>query len=206
MTCSLTLSLRRRFAGWLVPVVAIVCAGCSRSGPTLYPVRGKVLFEGQPARGATLVLHPLGNSVPNAIKPRAFVDRDGGFEVFTYAAGDGAPAGEYAVTVIGRIGPGPGAPGRQAQAGGKQGRGFPAGLARKRGPGFRPPGAVKGGAGMPPQRAGRRGPGAPPGGGWPPTTDLPARYQRPETSDLRIIVQPGDNVLEPLVLKKGEKP
>ena len=204
MTRSLTPSLRRRRTGWLVPVVAVVCAGCSRSGPALYPVRGKVLFEGQPARGATLVLHPLGNSGANAIKPRAFVDRDGGFEVFTYAAGDGAPAGEYAVTVLGRIGPGPGAPGRRAQAGAKQGRGFPAGLAMKRGPGFRPPGAGKGAAGMPPQRAGRRGPGAPPGGGW--GAELPARYQRPETSDLRIIVQPGDNVLEPLVLKKGEKP
>ena len=204
MTGSLTPSLRRRRTGWLVPVVAVVCAGCSRSGPALYPVRGKVLFEGQPARGATLVLHPLGNSGANAIEPRAFVDRDGGFEVFTYAAGDGAPAGEYAVTVLGRLGAGPGAPGRRAQAGGKQGRGFPAGLAMKRGPGFRPGGAGKGGAGMPTQRAGRRGPGAPPGGGW--AAELPARYQRPETSDLRIVVQPGDNVLEPLVLKKGEKP
>ncbi|HEV3444812.1 MAG TPA: hypothetical protein VG099_09225, partial [Gemmataceae bacterium] len=200
MTGSLTPSLRRRSTGWLVPVVAVVCAGCSRSGPALYAVRGKVLFEGQPARGATLVLHPLGNSGANAIKPRAFVDRDGGFEVFTYAAGDGAPAGEYAVTVLGRIGPGPGAPGRRAQAGAKQGRGFPAGLAMKRGPGFRPPGAGKGAAGMPPQRAGRRGPGAPPGGGW--GAELPTRYQRPETSNLRITVQPGDNVLEPLLLKK----
>jgi hypothetical protein len=182
----------------------------------LYPVRGKVLFEGQPARGATLVLHPLGNSGANAIMPRAFVDRDGGFEVFTYAAGDGAPAGEYAVTVLGRIGPGPGAPGRRAQAGAKQGRGFPAGLVMKRGPGLRPLGAGKGSAGMPPQRAGRRGPeggraarlqpAGPPGGAWAPTAEMPARYQRPETSDLRIIVQPGDNVLEPLVLKKGEKP
>src|SRR5437870_521007 len=105
MTYSLTALLRRRFAGWLLPVVAVVCAGCSKSGPTLYPVRGKILFEGQPVRGATLVLHPLGNSDPNAIKPRAFVDREGAFEVFTYAAGDGAPAGEYAVTVVGRMGP-----------------------------------------------------------------------------------------------------
>jgi len=205
MSCSFTTSLRRRFAGWLLALLAVVCAGCSKSGPRLYPVHGKILFEGQPARGATLVLHALGNSAPNGIKPRAFVDRDGAFEVFTYAAGDGAPAGEYAVTVVGRIGPGPGGPGRRPPAGGKQGRGFPAGLAMKRGPGLRPLGAGKGGPGMP-QRAGKRGPGAPPGGGWAPPVELPARYQRPETSDLRIIVQPGDNALEPLVLKKGEKP
>jgi hypothetical protein len=203
MTCSHTPSLRRRFACWLLPAVAVICAGCSRSGPTLYPVRGTLLFEGQPARGATLVLHPLGNADPKAIKPRSFVERDGSFEVFTRAAGDGAPAGEYVVTVLGRMGPGPGGPGRQPPAGGKRGPGFPAAAAMKRGPGIRPAMTGKGAPGMAPRGAGKRGPGAaPPGGAWAPLVELPARYQRPETSDLRITVQPGDNDLEPLVLKK----
>jgi hypothetical protein len=200
MTSSLTPSLRRRFASRLLPVIAVICAGCSRSGPTLYPVRGKILFEGQPARGATLVFHPLGNSDPNAVKPRAFVDRDGTFEVFTYAAGDGAPAGEYAVTVAGRMWPGAGS--RPPQAAAKQGRRFPAGAAVWRGQGLRRPGAGKGGPGMPAQAAWRRRPGAPPSGTWARPAQLPARYQRPETSDLRISVQPGDNDLEPLALKK----
>jgi hypothetical protein len=199
MIGSLTPLLRRRCAGWFLLTLAVVCAGCSKSGPTLYPVRGKILFEGQAARGATLVLHPLSNSDPKAIKPRAFVDRDGTFEVFTFAGGDGAPAGEYVVTVIGRMGPGPGGPGRQLPAAGKQRPGFAAAAVQKRG---RPTGAGKGGLGMWPKAAGKRGPGAPVGGGWARPVELPARYQRPETSDLRITVQAGDNDLEPLVLKK----
>jgi hypothetical protein len=202
MTRSLALSLRRRLAGGLLPVLAIACAGCSKSGPTLYHVRGQILFEGRPARGATVVFHPVDNSGPNTIKPRAFVTRDGTFEVFTYAAGDGAPAGEYAVTVLGRTGPGPGRPGRQLAVIGKQGQGIAGGATAKRGPGSRLPVAGKRGPGMRGQGAGRRGLGAAPGGGWAPPVELPASYQRPETSDLRIVVQPGDNDLGPLVLHK----
>jgi hypothetical protein len=190
MTYSLTPAPRRRFAGWLLPVLAIACAGCSKSGPTLHHVRGKILFEGQPARGATVVLHPLDNSGPSTIKPRAFVAGDGAFEVFTYAAGDGAPAGEYAVTVVGRTGPAPGRPGRQPPAVGKQGQRVAAGATAKRGPGSRGP------------SAGKRGPGAARGGGWAPPVEFPAHYRRPETSDLRIVVQPGDNDLGPLTLNK----
>jgi hypothetical protein len=140
------------------------------------------------------------NSDPNAIKPRGFVDRDGAFVVFTHAAGDGAPAGEYVVTVM-RPGPEFGGPGRQAPPAGRQAAAFPArGAGMKRGSGSRPPGVGRQG-GIPSQWAGRRGAGAS-GGGWTPPVEVPARYQRPETSDLRIVVERGDNDLEPLVLTK----
>lgn len=49
--------------------------------------------------GAFVTLHPVtprGDSVP---APRANVDRDGKLRISTFATGDGAPAGEYVVTV-----------------------------------------------------------------------------------------------------------
>jgi hypothetical protein len=54
-------------------------------------------FEGQPASGATIFLHPQDPSIP--VRPRATVKADGTFEVTTYLPGDGAPAGRYKATI-----------------------------------------------------------------------------------------------------------
>jgi hypothetical protein len=64
---------------------------------SVYAVTGTVLFEGQPAEGATVVLHPADRSI--TIRPRGVVDADGSFELTTYLPGDGAPVGEYKVTI-----------------------------------------------------------------------------------------------------------
>jgi hypothetical protein len=80
----------------------VAAVGCgSKSGPervAVFPVQGVVTFKGQPMPGAMLVLHPKApaDSVP---APRAQVDKDGNVNVSTYDGGDGAPAGEYVVTV-----------------------------------------------------------------------------------------------------------
>jgi hypothetical protein len=66
--------------------------------PAVYPISGRVLVAGAPAVGASVIFHPLGAS-PDALRPTATVAPDGSFAVGTFARGDGAPAGEYAVTI-----------------------------------------------------------------------------------------------------------
>ena len=46
-----------------------------------------------------MVLHPIDDSNPDTQKCRGEVDEDGTFTLTTFVAGDGAPAGEYAVTI-----------------------------------------------------------------------------------------------------------
>jgi hypothetical protein len=79
--------------------------GCEKSPPPqleTYPVTGLVQFQGQPAKGAEIRLKPLVPLVDplgRSVEPYGFVDNDGYFTVSTYAKGDGAPPGEYAVTI-----------------------------------------------------------------------------------------------------------
>jgi hypothetical protein len=77
----------------------LACCGCS-AGSRTYPVRGKVLYMGQPAVGAKVVFHPKYNSDPQAIRPTGTVAQDGSFTLTSRRQNDGAPAGDYAVTVI----------------------------------------------------------------------------------------------------------
>jgi len=87
-------------------VLAIVmgCMGCSGDeGPAVpvFPTTGRVVFEGQPAAGAFLTFHPTNSSGPGDSDPRptATAGADGAFSLTTATKDDGAPAGEYAVTV-----------------------------------------------------------------------------------------------------------
>lgn len=82
-------------------LAAAAFAGCSDRVPNRVPVfktTGKVLFQNQPAAGALVVLHPRG-AATDAPRPTASVKPDGSFEVTTFDSGDGAPPGEYLVTV-----------------------------------------------------------------------------------------------------------
>lgn len=79
-------------------LAALTLTGCGGSENPVHPVRGQVLFEGKPTPHALVVLHPI-NGPKDAPRPRALVAEDGTFRVGTYAEGDGAPPGEYAVTV-----------------------------------------------------------------------------------------------------------
>lgn len=92
---------RRRRVALLLVFVPLALAGCGQHGPALYPVTGKVVgADGKPLEHATVVFHPVaGDAGPNAVKPRGKVGADGAFTLTTHTAGDGAPAGEYRVTV-----------------------------------------------------------------------------------------------------------
>ena len=82
----------------LVLLALLLTAGCSESRPTCYPVHGQVTQNKKQLAEAIVVLHPQGRS-PTAQKPLAHTDADGRFQVTTFAPGDGAPPGSYAVTI-----------------------------------------------------------------------------------------------------------
>jgi 3',5'-cyclic AMP phosphodiesterase CpdA len=66
----------------------------------VHPVRGRVFFEGCPVPGAEVVFHLVSADGKGFARGGdAEVEADGTFVLSTYAADDGAPAGEYAVTV-----------------------------------------------------------------------------------------------------------
>src|SRR3954469_25512993 len=88
----------------VISLVVAASPGCAKR-QAFYPVTGKVLVDGKPADGATVVLHPVNDSGPQAVRPSGRVGPDGTFTVSSYVAetrttADGAPAGEYYVTVV----------------------------------------------------------------------------------------------------------
>src|SRR6266508_6086541 len=78
------------------------CFGCGSPDPhkPVFPVRGSVLVAGKPPVKALVVFHPLNEPDSKVPRPTGEVAADGAFSLSTYATGDGAPAGEYAVTVL----------------------------------------------------------------------------------------------------------
>lgn len=79
---------------------ALAPASCSREPrPPLYPAWGTATFHKKPAPGAVVVLHPVAPGPLKELLPHGEVGPDGAFRISTYAAGDGAPVGEYVVTI-----------------------------------------------------------------------------------------------------------
>jgi hypothetical protein len=88
--------------------VATVSSSCGKSTPEVkgklpvFPVKGTVEIDGRPLSRAELVFYPFGTGFPTGSAknlPQARTDGDGNFSVSTYAENDGAPAGDYRVTV-----------------------------------------------------------------------------------------------------------
>lgn len=89
----------------LAAMVTCVMIGCGEPEPTdqlaVTPVTGAVFFQNAPAEGAVVTLHPVsGSAVEAGIYPNGLVDEAGTFQLTTYRQGDGAPAGEYRVTIV----------------------------------------------------------------------------------------------------------
>lgn len=76
-----------------------VAAGCGDGKPRLYPVTGSVTVKGRPADGAVVRLYPAAGG-PHM--PAGVVQADGSFKLTTFLPDDGAPAGDYKVTVTWR--------------------------------------------------------------------------------------------------------
>lgn len=88
-------------------ITSIALAGCGeQTDPTrlqVFPAKGQISFKGQSPVGASVVLFPKtaapkGSDAP-LVCPRGRVQSDGTFALTSYKADDGAPAGEYSVTL-----------------------------------------------------------------------------------------------------------
>lgn len=86
----------------LLLFVLVALAGCGRpTAPAIvmYPVEGRLIVSGIPAVNAQVALHPIGEPT-SSYHPVGTTGADGRFRLTTHTTGDGAPAGEYVVTVI----------------------------------------------------------------------------------------------------------
>jgi hypothetical protein len=81
-------------------VVLVGLAGCKGEARVpVFPVTGQVnTFDGEIPAGANVTLHAQ-SPVPGDVAPVGKVQPDGSFQIGTYDVADGAPAGEYVVTV-----------------------------------------------------------------------------------------------------------
>lgn len=78
----------------------LTIVGCSgATAPRCHAVRGRIVMNDQPVAEAQVVFHPLSELPQAAPKPLGFTNTDGWFELTTVNPGDGAQAGEYAITV-----------------------------------------------------------------------------------------------------------
>lgn len=75
---------------------ALSIVSCGPDGMKLYPVEGKVLFDGVAPEGATIIFQPTAGGT---MVPSGLVTADGGFKLKTHPHGEGAPPGEYAVLI-----------------------------------------------------------------------------------------------------------
>lgn len=92
----------RRLSGIAILALVVMIPACAKHKP-VFQVKGRVLdSNGKPAAGATVVFHPTvaDPKDKDIAKPTAQVDADGNFNLTTYKTGDGAPQGEYNVTVF----------------------------------------------------------------------------------------------------------
>ncbi|MBI1322012.1 hypothetical protein GC170_02335 [bacterium] len=104
----------RSFSKSIAAIAAIVTTsliGCGESEyrHSVFPASGKITRDGKPVANAIVVFHPTD---PNTIRipegrqgieianPTTTTDESGAFRLSTYFEADGAPAGEYKVTVI----------------------------------------------------------------------------------------------------------
>ena len=77
----------------------VTSCGKSRFKPT-YPVKGRVLVDGEPAEGVTVRFHSLDDPDDELVRPVATTDANGSFLLTTYNVNDGMPAGSYAVSLF----------------------------------------------------------------------------------------------------------
>jgi hypothetical protein len=81
--------------------VGPACGGGPKLPPgakPTFPVKGRVLVNDKPVQGVIVTFHPAGEE--KAAASYGKTDEAGYFALSTHQAGDGAPAGRYAVAVL----------------------------------------------------------------------------------------------------------
>jgi hypothetical protein len=89
-------------ASLLAAGLALALNGCRDSSddrPVTFPVSGRVLQDGKPAAGARVLLTAQADPSLVRLCPHAEVANDGSFRLTTFRTGDGAPAGQYTLTL-----------------------------------------------------------------------------------------------------------
>jgi hypothetical protein len=90
--------MHARFLPLALAAFALTCSSCGNQAG-LYPVSGKVLFQGEPAVGATVTFVRRGSADPlHDPTPQGIVRQNGTFTLIG-PAGEGAPPGDYIVLV-----------------------------------------------------------------------------------------------------------
>jgi len=91
-----------RISARAVPWCMLVAVlGCSDQSKATFKLRGTVLdAQRRPAAGAIVILQPVAADADDAARPTATVAEDGSYRLTTFITEDGAPEGDYAVTVI----------------------------------------------------------------------------------------------------------
>ncbi len=82
-------------------LLALAVIGCGSGQKPTFKVRGKVVDSAKkPAVGAMVTLHPVKADPNDPARPTATVNEKGEFALTTFVSEDGAPEGDYIVTVI----------------------------------------------------------------------------------------------------------
>jgi hypothetical protein len=96
--------MRYHFVCFATASVLLQCCGCGKDDGRIevYPVSGKVLVNDVPAEKAKVVFYPVSENLrqPGMPIPSAHTDAVGEFRLRSYDPDDGAPAGEYNVSII----------------------------------------------------------------------------------------------------------
>ena len=87
-------AMRNMVRGGTVALLILSLAGCGRSLPTTYPVKGTVTLDGKPVAGAGVLLIPKEGRPAHGV-----TDENGAFTASTFGEGDGALPGRHVVTV-----------------------------------------------------------------------------------------------------------
>ncbi len=79
-------------------VLVLTCVSCKRNG--IYPVLGKVTYNGYPASEAVVFFFRQGGPSSNDPTIMSIVQADGSFELVCGSLGKGAPPGQYDVAIV----------------------------------------------------------------------------------------------------------
>ncbi len=92
--------MRRGSVGIALGCLLPLLVGCGSGQISTYHIKGKVLVDGQPAKDVQVAFHPKGTGDQSAYFPSGKTDEKGEFALSTLTTGDGAPAGQYDVTIV----------------------------------------------------------------------------------------------------------
>lgn len=91
----------RRVVSLLIAGLFVLCGSCN--GDNIYPVSGKVTYNGSPASGAAVFFVRQGRRSAGEGATMGVVREDGSFEVACGSLGKGARPGEYNVLIEWRV-------------------------------------------------------------------------------------------------------